>query len=221
ADGAPGAAGEIASCAQTEPASLPPDGPSLAIGNPVDLATGTKYERRVDIVLADVSRLPGAVGDLARALALQPGLPFVFSRHFVGGSEDRGLGPGWRHGFDTRLAFRGGGQPRVQVLQADGRRIRFDHEDAGWFVPARPADGRVLGLAGGGWQWRWPNGRRLDFDGRGRLVRIASVNGDLLLLRYRAGRLAEVTDRGGRKLRLRWRGTRLVAIEAPGFARAA
>src|SRR5690606_6474477 len=78
-----------------------------------------------------------------------------------------------------------------------------------------------LGLAGGGWQWRWPNGRRLDFAGRGRLVRIASVNGDLLLLRYRAGRLAEVTDRGRRKLRLRWRGTRLVAIEAPGFARAA
>ncbi|MCO5121727.1 MAG: hypothetical protein M9951_19120, partial [Burkholderiaceae bacterium] len=90
ADGAPGVAGEILSCERSEPASLPPDGPALGVGNPVDLATGAKYERRVDITLADTARLPGAGGDLARVLALQPGLPFVFSRHFVGGPDDRG-----------------------------------------------------------------------------------------------------------------------------------
>lgn len=221
ADGAPGGAGAIDSCALSEPASLPPDGPALGIGNPVDLATGAKYERRVDIALPDVSGLPGAGGDLARVLALQPGLPFVFSRHFIGGTEDRGLGPGWRHGFDTRLAFRGGRQPSVQVLQADGRRIRFEHAGAGRFVATRAADGMVLALAGGGWQWRWPNGRRLDFDGGGRLTGIAATGGDRLRLRYRAGRLGEVRDRGGRRLLLRWRDARLVAVEAPESVRVA
>lgn len=221
ADGAPGAAGELASCARSEPASLPPDGPALGIGNPVDLATGAKYERRVDIVLPGIASLPAASGDLARILAMQPGLPFVFSRHFVGGPDDRGLGPGWRHGFDTRLAFRGGPAPRLQVLQADGRRIRFRHAGEGRFVAARAADGMVLALAGGGWQWRWPNARRLDFDGQGRLVAIAAANGDRLRLRWRAGRFVEVVDRGGRGMVLRWRGGRLVAVEAPGFARLA
>jgi len=221
ADGAPGAAGEIASCEQSEPASLPPDGPAMGLGNPVDLATGAKYERRVDIALADTSRLPGVGGDVARALALQPGLPFVFSRHFTGDGNDRGLGPGWRHGFDTRLAFRGGSRPRLQILQADGRRIRFEHAAGGRFEPARPVDGVVLALAGGGWQWRWPNGRRLGFDAAGRLQRIGAVNGDHLVLRYAGGRLAEVRDRGGRRLSMRWREGRLVAVEIPGSGRVA
>lgn len=219
ADGAPGLAGEILSCEQSEPASLPSDGPALGIGNPVDLATGAKYERRVDIALADISRLPGAGGDLARVFALEPGLPFVFSRHFVGGPDDRGLGPGWRHGFDTRLAFRGGRRPRLQILQADGRRIRFERAADDRFVAERPAAGIVVALAGGGWQWRWPNGRRIGFDAGGRLVRIDSLNGDRLVLRYAAGQLAEVRDRGGRRMLLRWRAGRLVAVTVPEFGR--
>ncbi len=221
ADGAPGVAGDIASCEQSEPASLPRDGPALGVGNPVDLATGAKYERRVDIALADTAQLPGAGGDLARVLALQPGLPFVFSRHFVGGADDHGLGPGWRHGFDTRLAFRGGRQPRLQILQADGRRIPFGRTAKGRFTAARPADGVVLATAGGGWQWHWPNGRRLHFDAGGRLLRIESASGDRLSLRHAAGQLAEVRDRGGRSLRLRWRGGRLVAVEASELGRVA
>src|SRR5690606_34153479 len=221
ADGAPGAAGAIASCSQSEPASLPPDGPALGVGNPVDLATGAKYERRVDIALSDTSRPADAGGDLARVLALQPGLPFVFSRHFIAGADDRGLGPGWRHGFDTRLAFRGGPRPRLQILQPDGRRIRFERGALGRFVAARPVDGVIVALRGGSWQWRWPNGRRLRFDAGGRLLRIDAVNGDRLDLRYVAGQLADVSDRGGRRLLLRWRAGRLRAVEAPALGRVA
>src|SRR5690606_18690797 len=128
---------------------------------------------------------------------------FVFSRHFVAGADDRGLGPGWRHGFDTRLAFRGGRQPRLQILQADGRRIPFELADTGHFRTTRAADGLVVPLAGGRWQWRWPNGRWLEFDAEGRLRGIESASGDRLALRYRAGKLIEVRDRGGRHLYLR------------------
>lgn len=215
ADGAPGTAGELLDCTHAEPASLPPDGPALGLGNPVNLVSGRKYERRVDIVLPDTARLPGAGADLARIFALQPGLPLVFSRHFTADELDRGLGRGWRHGFDTRLAFRGGERPLVEILQADGLRLSFSHEAEGRFVAARAHAGIVQALAEG-FEWRWPDGRRLRFDDHGLLVRVEATNGDRFELRYEGRRLLEVRDRGGRSLRLRWRDGRLRAVDAPG-----
>lgn len=217
ADGAPGQAGQVTPCDESEPASLPPDGPARGAGNPVDLVSGAKYERRADLVFADTTVLPEAGGDLARIAALQPGLPFVFSRHFVADGRDRGLGRGWRHGFDTRLAFRKGTDPQVQILQADGRRIVFRASGAG-FSSARVADGMVLPLPAGRWRWRWPGGRQLDFDAAGRLVVIRAVGGDTLVLRHIGGRLVSVRDRSGRTLHLRWRARRLVGVEGPGGA---
>lgn len=80
-------------------------GPALGVGNPVNVATGNKYQREVD--------LPALGGDL--------GLEVV--RHYNSADRrDNGLGVGWTLSYDTRLYRMG---HRIQILQADGSRVSF------------------------------------------------------------------------------------------------
>ncbi len=128
--------------ADGEPASLPVDEVERQAGNPVDVVTGNKYLRQIDVLLPDVdavataSELPGAqAGGAAMALQLAAAgavggdaLRFLFSRHYNSRSDFAlSLGRGWSHGFDTRLArLSRGGRVELQIVQGDGRRIVFD-----------------------------------------------------------------------------------------------
>src|SRR5690606_19169814 len=83
-----------------------PDGSDLAVGNPIHPVTGNKYQAELD-----APPLPGPLG-------------LELHRHYNAsyGAAEGPWGRGWTLSYDTRL-YRAGG--RLQVVQADGRRLVF------------------------------------------------------------------------------------------------
>lgn len=201
-----GGGGSAAGCMPGEPASVAREGPSTLAGNPVDVVTGAKHDRAIDLQLAlpavrPVSRAPDALG-------------FLFARMHAGASTGSdAFGPGWTHSYATRLHRVGApsAQGELQVLQADGRLVKFSASRAHGpgtrrFVAGRRGDG-VLDLERGAgveaWVWHWRNGRELRFREDGRLVAITEPGGIRLALAYdEQARLVSVSDAGGREIRL-------------------
>lgn len=133
-------------------------GLNLGAGNPINLATGNKYQKETDLPVN-----PDA-----------PGIEVV--RHY--NAQDRrasALGPGWVLSYDTRLFQLGS---RWQIVQADGSRITFAGASG---QPLANAHGTLSGLDGG-WAWRWPDGTQLWFDAKGFLARINTASGTTLHL---------------------------------------
>ncbi|HEX5276621.1 MAG TPA: DUF6765 family protein [Fluviicoccus sp.] len=172
---------------ETPPAALPSDQPSSAVGNPLDVMSGNKFQSETD--------LPALSGPLGLS----------FSRTYNSRSQSRGLlGHGWRHAYELTLLET---RDKLQIIQPDGRRLIFARTADGGCVSARPGDGTVEASASG-WIWRWPSGRELRFEPAspdrryGRLTEIRdnrlpgqpaltlrySVNGSLLSIRDRQGR---------------------------------
>ncbi|HEX6869923.1 MAG TPA: DUF6531 domain-containing protein, partial [Micromonosporaceae bacterium] len=191
-------------------AAQPTQVASTHVGNPIHVVTGNKYQREVDLAI--------------------PGLRLAFIRHYNSRSRQSGaLGPGWRHGFETRIQDRG---DRIRLWQADGRRIDFHPEPASQVPPgvrrykaAQHNDG-TLTAGAFGYQWRWRDGTQLDFgrdtqlrsitdpdgqrlrlnhDGRGRLVGITNPQSRSLKLAYGPdGHIESITDPGGMVTRYRY-----------------
>ncbi|MBM3408244.1 MAG: hypothetical protein FJY25_13100 [Betaproteobacteria bacterium] len=224
--------------AQPEPASLPAAAPDRSAGNPFDVVTGGKHEQRIDVALPGVDSATAidhrgqSTGALER-LAFDSALTFQFSRFYSSGNTfSLSLGPGWSHSFDTRMARRrlsappAAGLPaaELQLLQADGRRIAM--QPVAQITPSRVryqgsdlTDGVIeedLAAADHPWIWRWPSGRRLAFDAKGRLAEVVAPDLDRLVLRYDAsGWLAAVEDRHGRAIRLVHESGRLTELRLP------
>jgi RHS repeat-associated protein len=170
----------------------------------VDVATGRKVDRAVDLHLAP------ADGSPAWALAL------TVSRHFDSSAAGSGaLGPGWRLGLDVRVqrvsAARG---QHPLIVQGDGRPVAFVRGEplrSGGIRhhAARRGDGVLdqLPAARGTvrWVWRWRDGRQLMFDASGRLLRVVVPDTAALALRYDdRGRLVSVADGSGRSVEFRY-----------------
>jgi RHS repeat-associated protein len=164
---------------------------NIGIGNPVNLATGNKYQRELDL-----PALPGVLGvELlrhynARDLRADP------------------LGRNWVWSYDTR-AFRVGDS--VQIVQADGSRVDFTRGAPGGAtcLPADPALGVLhvrAGVRGETLAWQWRDGRVLSFDEDGFLVGISVASGQALSIRRardagrHRGAMLEVVDPDGRRL---------------------
>ncbi|CAN5308331.1 hypothetical protein BH10PSE17_BH10PSE17_27570 [soil metagenome] len=185
------------------PAVLASSAPSLSVGNPVDLASGNKYQREVDV----------APVDEAGALELV--------RHYNSRTGHRGLfGYGWRMSYEATAHA---SATSIQIVQADGRRIVFGRDPAvpGLCVTAFAEDGSVREEAHG-FVWRWPDGRALRFAASGRLERIDYPSGDAVSLDYDPkGDLLQVSGRSGSRLRFdlqpdsSGRRKRVVAVHAP------
>ena len=123
-------------------------------GNPIDIRNGNKYQRETD--LPDSGRYPG--------------LELV--RHY--NSMDPGkhaLGVGWRWSYDARLYEVNAAE--IQVIQADGSRLRFEsRDDQQRFQAQAPRRGHVQRLRSGQWKWAWPTGSELTFDRDGTLISV-------------------------------------------------
>jgi RHS repeat-associated protein len=163
---------------------------NLGIGNPVNLATGNKYQREVDL-----PALPGALG-------------IELVRHYNARDvRAEALGRNWVWSYDTRL-FRVGDM--VQIVQADGSRVDFArHPGATTCLPADPALGVLhvqAGVRGETMAWQWRDGRVLQFDEDGFLVGISVATGQSLSIRRardtgrHRGALLDVADPQGRRL---------------------
>ncbi len=140
-------------------------------GNPIDIRNGNKYQQETD--------MPAAIN--------HPGLELV--RHY--NSLDHRvetLGRGWRWSYDTRLYKIS--DTDIQVIQANGNRIRFTRTGSGRFYSEHPGRGHVDRGASGQWRWLWPNQSELRFDQDGRITQIAHPRQGVKLAVY-WGRLGE------------------------------
>lgn len=198
-----GASGGTKSCGEaTGPTSCGASGPASKNdktvdeggGNPINVITGNKYQREVDL-----PALPGVLGlELVRH----------YNSQFSGIGFPNGImGRGWKLSYETELHVVG---RALQIVQADGARLIFNRDllnpsDCG---TSRASDGRIVirrGPRGDEYLWTWPDGRRLSFDHRGKLVQIAVLTGEFLTLQHDAqGHLVQVTDPQGRQLKLNY-----------------
>ena len=169
-------------------------GADVGAGNPVNVITGNKYQREVDL-----APLPGRLG-------------LEIIRHYNSAYSNPNtatgiLGRGWKLSYETDLYPIGN---TIQVMQADGSRIIFNRDPAHPQLCStlNPADGQLRidrTPAGETYVWTWANGRALSFDAAGKLVQIAASTGEFLSLQRDAkGMLVQVTDPQGRRLQLQY-----------------
>ncbi|HKQ81282.1 MAG TPA: DUF6765 family protein [Steroidobacteraceae bacterium] len=188
-------------------ASLPGNSlPSLAVGNPIHVATGNKYQAEIDL-----PALPGRLG-------------LVLSRHYNSeAAMQMGVfGAGWRHAFEARVLA--DQQSTIRLIQADGRVISFSNAsrlDNGIdrYRASRASDGALFVQPNKAYKWRWLDGRELAFDAAGRLTTITQGRERVQLV-YENGRLIRVTDPQLRSLTLTYYANgRISRITGPaGFA---
>jgi len=198
-----GASGDTRSCGEaTGPTSCGAGGPASKNdktvdeggGNPINVITGNKYQREVDL-----PALPGVLGlELVRH----------YNSQFSGIGFPNGImGRGWKLSYETELHVVG---RALQIVQADGARLIFNRDllNPSHCGTSRVSDGRIAirrGPRGDEYVWTWPDGRRLSFDHRGKLVQIAVPTGEFVTLQHDArGHLVQVTDPQGRQLKLNY-----------------
>ena len=188
-------------------------GADIGVGNPINLITGNKYQREVDL-----APLPGRLGlEIIRH----------YNSTYSNPDTTTGiLGRGWKLSYETDL-YRIGST--IQIVQADGSRIIFNRDPAHPQVcsTTNPAEGQLRiarTAAGENYVWTWTSGRTLSFDAAGKLVQIALPTGEFISLQHDPrGMLVQVTDPQGRKLHLRYADARdagagfrgVVAISSP------
>ncbi|TSH91241.1 hypothetical protein FOZ76_19040 [Verticiella sediminum] len=178
-------------CGEAGPATLAVPGAGAGAGNPVHLATGNKHQREIDL-----PALPGVLG-------------LTWGRQYNAQDPRAGaFGPAWAHVYDTRIVRAGG---MLQIVQADGSRIDFRvlPGDAERCASDDPAHGELIRLPGGGYRWRWPDGRTLVFDHGGLLVEICAPTGHRLRIQRGLvpgqplyGQVLRVVDPAGRMLQV-------------------
>lgn len=195
-----------ATCGGSGPASLGnTSGTDQGAGNPINLITGNKYQREVDL-----APLPGELG-----------LELV--RHYNSLDRTQGsVGAGWRLSYDTELVVM---RNTIQISEADGGRITFnrDPKHPDHCASEDPANGTLAiesqGAGARQYIWHWRDGRRLTFDSDGRLVEIRGPHGGILSLTHGLrGELLAVEDPLGRRLQFQY-GTHgysgIVAVDTP------
>lgn len=163
-----------------------------AAGNPLNVITGNKFQREVDL-----APLPGVMG-LEIVRYYNSSLSGLNSRTGI-------LGRGWRLSYETTLAAIG---DTVQVLQADGTRLIFARDllRPSLCSSADPANGEIdirRTPRGDEYVWRKTDGQRLSFNTQGRLVQMLAPSGEFVSMQHDArGWLVKVTDPQGRSLKL-------------------
>lgn len=168
-------------------------GPDAGVGNPINVMTGNKYEREVDM-----PALPGVLGlEIIRhynSVNSQPGHP------------NGAMGRGWRLSYETELVDMYG---KIQIIQADGGRVIFDRDrkNTNLCSTHNPANGSMALIpqknGSKEYVWTWTNGRKLFFDAAGKLYRIAAPTGEVVTIDYdQRNVLRRVTDPQGRRLDL-------------------
>jgi RHS repeat-associated protein len=168
-------------------------GIQVGAGNPLNVITGNKYQREVDM-----PALPGVLGlEIVRH----------YNSAYSGPNEGHGLiGRGWKLSYETVLQAIGA---TLQIIEADGTRLIFDRDahDPGRCHGANPAAGslQIERKPGGSeeFTWTWVDGRKLHFDANGKLVSILAPGGQFVSLIYDShGVLVKVIDPQGRSLAL-------------------
>ncbi len=189
------AAGQTTSC-EASTSSGEPSCEAQA-GNPIDVTTGNKFQREVDM-----PALPGVLGlELVRhynsSSARADGAPTM-------------IGRGWRLSYDWRLRFDpSGGDAQLVLVRGDGREVLLTRRRSGQgqgstWTPADPSAGELRVTGAGpdsGYDWIDLSGLRRHFNRHGWLMLIEAPSGHQLQIEREAkGDITRVTDPQGRQL---------------------
>jgi YD repeat-containing protein len=174
-------------------------------GNPVNVATGNKYE-----LVTDLSLSP-------------PGIPLAFSRYYNSKlAADGPLGYGWTHRFSLSLqVVTTTPYTRIKIQDVDGKALYFQpimqtFSDGTHFYGESGVKDRLVQLTSGQYRLQRQEGN-LDyyFDANGKLTQISDPNGNTLSLTYTAGLLTQVTNNFGKSLTIQYSGSRISSITDP------
>lgn len=157
----------------SEQTSIVPPIADRAVGNPIDVVSGNKYQLETDL-----PALPGPLG-------------LVWQRHYNSQTHRRGpMGTAWRHSYEVTARWRS--DDSIKLVQADGRVILFSEsgdryrstlvsdgwltieDDVAFDIPQRIT-------------WHWPSGQTLQFNQRGDLSDIRLPSGESVSLQYDDG----------------------------------
>ncbi|WP_170167505.1 phospholipase effector Tle1 domain-containing protein [Amphritea balenae] len=155
----------------------------VLIGNPINVVSGNKYQREVDI-----PHLDGELG-------------LVFVRHYNSLSERRGpVGTGWRHSYQYDIIP---SQKNYLIKLPDGTELIFEPDSAeSGLYHARRLTAGTLKVHRSGFDWRPLDGREFRFTNEALLDSI-SKGAETLRLSYDSeGQLLRVEDQQGRRLGL-------------------
>ena len=149
------------------------------VGNPSDVTTGDKYEPELDMDLGWVA----------------------FSRHYHSGATNvgGGLGYGWTHSHNVRLAVEYGAAPFIGLIQADGAQLPFKRIGTNLYEDTTGRGDRLV-LGGNVWTLHQQQ-RLLEFSAEGRLTSVRNEDGTSLVYAYNnLSQLTTVTHNTGRRL---------------------
>ncbi|CAB1070079.1 hypothetical protein D1AOALGA4SA_823, partial [Olavius algarvensis Delta 1 endosymbiont] len=147
--------------------------------NPINFATGNKYQRQTDIVLAG------------------PGLPLSFIRHYNSQFAFEGaFGYGWTSAYSESISATA---DSIVLRQSDGRHVHFIDDGSGRYLTATDKV-RIFEAHSDGYTLTEPGGVKKTFDPSGLLIRIEDTNGNFKAITQTDGSISRVSDNFGRTL---------------------
>ncbi|EHY9845526.1 RHS repeat-associated core domain-containing protein [Vibrio splendidus] len=171
----------------------------LCVGNPINLATGNKYQQETDYVSADME-------------------PLVFTRHYNSqlalSGKQSDVGIGWSHNYSNKVIFdkESHGENMVVLHRPDGKELAFYRTNAVW-MPTWKSDDRLY--KDSGWRYQRADGVVELYDSNGQLIRIVHPSGNELDLNYTNGKLDSVSDSFGRTLRFSYDQGKIIKMIDP------
>ncbi|TOI59500.1 RHS repeat-associated core domain-containing protein [Vibrio parahaemolyticus] len=171
----------------------------LCVGNPINLATGNKYQQETDYVSAGME-------------------PLVFTRHYNSqlalSGKQSDVGIGWSHNYSNKVIFdkESHGENMVVLHRPDGKELAFYRTNAVW-MPTWKSDDRLY--KDSGWRYQRADGVVELYDSNGQLIRIVHPSGNELDLNYTNGKLDSVSDSFGRNLRFSYDQGKIIKMIDP------
>lgn len=186
-------------------------GPSLGVGNPINLATGNKYQREVDVAFA------GAYTSLSLV------------RHYNSQDERTGVfGKSWSSDIDSNIELvriyasqnpAAGATPEKTlrvVTAADGKRYEFEQKTAGWVATSNIA--ASLTETNSGFTFVDNSNIAHVFDTAGKLQKVTRQDGISTHYTYVDGRIESIEDDFGNRLSFLHNANGTIrTATAPGF----
>ncbi|MBM5277577.1 RHS repeat protein [Vibrio parahaemolyticus] len=171
----------------------------LCVGNPINLATGNKYQQETDYVSAGME-------------------PLVFTRHYNSqlalSGKQSDVGIGWSHNYSNKVIFdkESHGENMVVLHRPDGKELAFYRTNAVWMTTWK-SDDRLY--KDSGWRYQRADGVVELYDSNGQLIRIVHPSGNELDLNYTNGKLDSVSDSFGRTLRFSYDQGKIIKMIDP------
>ncbi|MEX2648140.1 MAG: DUF6531 domain-containing protein [Alphaproteobacteria bacterium] len=167
----------------------PCDSGQVEPGNPVNAATGNKFEIVTDFTTGGANALE-----------------FTRTYNSLTTNTASTLGFGWRHTYDTRLLRAASNPATVYVLRADGKRWQFNRVGGSATFVYTPAQSDIMATltrtsTSAPWTFTDIDDTKYVFTADGtQLTSITRRNGYAITTTYSGGNLTAVTDSYGRSL---------------------